>query len=78
MNSANTTEGRTMNTETAIILARKHVHNGAAMQSSAELCLTDAIRLFEAGSLALAKDRAIKSLGYSVGVFHADYARASR
>lgn len=67
-----------MNTDSAIILARKHVHNGAAMQSSAELCLTDAIALFEAGDLVNAKARAVKSLGYSVGILHADYTRAAK
>lgn len=66
-----------MNTDKAIILARKHVHNGAAMQSSAELCLSDAVRLRDEGKLDLAKIRAVKSLGYSVGCFHNDYKRAN-
>ena len=58
-----------------IILARKHVHNGA-MQSSAELCLSDALRLHEAGDWTNAKARALKSLDYSIGCFHPDYRKA--
>lgn len=65
-----------MNTKEVIALARKHANNGAVMQSSAELCLADAVRLFDAGSLDLAKARAVKSLAYSVGVFHDDHKRA--
>lgn len=34
-----------MNAEYAIRIARKHVGNGAAMESSARLCLQDAIEL---------------------------------
>jgi hypothetical protein len=67
-----------MNTNDAIILARKHVSNGAAMESSARLCLTDAIELQAEGKLDDAKARALKSLAYSVGVFHADYKRAAK
>jgi hypothetical protein len=67
-----------MNTENAIILARKHVGNGAAMDSSARLCLADAVALADRGELEYAKARAVKSLGYSVGVFHADYKRAAK
>ena len=60
-----------------IVVARKHIGNGAAMESSARLCLKDAIELYDAGHLDAAKVRAIRSLGYSVGVFHADYAKAA-
>ena len=56
-----------MNTNEVIILARKHIGNGAAMDSSARLCLADAIALQNAGDLESAKRRAIKSLAYSVG-----------
>lgn len=66
-----------MNTDKVIILARKHVGNGAAMESSARLCLADAVSLQAEGQLDYAKARAIKSLAYSVGVFHADYKRAA-
>lgn len=67
-----------MNTDTAIRLARKHVSNGAQMESSARLCLADAIALLEKGDLAYAKARAVKSLAYSVGVFHTDYKKAAQ
>jgi hypothetical protein len=76
MNSS-TTKGGVMNTNTAIVLARKHVGNGAAMESSARVCLEDAVRLYDENKLDLAKARAVKSLGYSVGVFHNDYKRAN-
>ena len=66
-----------MNTNEVIILARKHIGNGAAMDSSARLCLADAVALQNAGDLESAKRRAIKSLAYSVGILHGDYARAA-
>jgi len=66
-----------MNTNEVIILARKHLHNEAAMSSSAELCLSDAIKLYDDGDFTHAKERAIKSLAYSVGAFHKDYQRAA-
>jgi hypothetical protein len=67
-----------MNTQCAINLARKHAFaNQAQDASSAYLCLADAIAQSNAGDLANAKARAIKSLAYSVGVFHPDYKRAS-
>lgn len=65
-----------MDTNAIIILARKHVHNAAAMQSSAELCLAEAIALRDAGDLPAAAQRAIKSLAYSVGILHQDHLRA--
>jgi uncharacterized protein (UPF0332 family) len=62
-----------------IILARKYVMQGKApMQSSAELCLSDAIKLYDNGALGSAKNRAINSLAYTVGIGHPDYIRASR
>ena len=61
-----------MNANQTIILARKHV----GTDSSARLCLSDAIRCYEDGLLDAAKDRAIRSLAYSVGVFHPDYKAA--
>ena len=65
-----------MNTHEVIILARKHLGKGI-MDSSARLCLSDALCLHEEGNLTRAKDRALRSLAYSVGMFHADYKRAS-
>ena len=66
-----------MNTEQAIILARKHVITGPQKESSALFCLSDAMDMMERGDLESAKKWAIKSLAYSVGVFHSDYKRAS-
>lgn len=57
----------------AIILARKHIGNGALMESSARACLTDALRAVERDDYRAAHMWAVKSLGYSVGIFHADY-----
>lgn len=59
-----------------ITLAKKHVNNGAVMRTSAQLCLDDAIRCIDKGMLDSAKMWAIKSLGYSVGIFHPDYQAA--
>jgi hypothetical protein len=64
-----------MNTEKVIVLARKHL--GGEMESSARLCLSDAISLYAEGKLDFAKARALKSLAYSVGLSHADYRKAS-
>lgn len=58
--------------------AEKHVNNGAAMQSSAELCLFDANTLIQQGNYAAAEKRALRSLAYSVGIFHSDYKRFSK
>jgi len=67
-----------MNANQTIILARKHVMQGnAPMQSSAELCLADAIAQYNEGAFDCARARAIKSLAYSVGAFHPDYKRAA-
>lgn len=61
-----------------LALCRKHLGNGAAMESSARLCLADAISLKDEGNFDASKVRALKSLSYSVGIFHADYQRAAR
>ena len=66
-----------MNTDQVLILARKHLGNGAAMESSARLCLEDAVLHTAMGDLDSAKKRAIDSLRYSVGVFHKDYIKAA-
>ena len=65
-----------MNTNQTIILARKHALNDCAMQSSAMLCLSDAIALQNDGALTQAKARALRSLQYSIGAFHPDFKRA--
>jgi hypothetical protein len=63
-----------MNADQIIILARKNI--GGVMESSARLCLEDAINLRDSGKYDYAAKRAIDSLKYSVGVFHADYKKA--
>jgi hypothetical protein len=66
-----------LNTSAVIALARKHVlADEVAMRSSAEHCLAEALSAQEKGSLEYAKQWALRSLKYSVGVFHADYKRA--
>ena len=65
-----------MNAFEVIQLARKHANNGALMQSSAQLCLKAAEDLQAQGKCVEARNRAVKSLQYSVGVFHPDYQAA--
>ena len=55
----------------AIIAARKHL--GGEMESSARLCLCDAIEAYDAGNLDAALLRSVDSLKYSVGILHKDY-----
>lgn len=62
------------NAHNTIVLARKHLGEGS-MESSARLCLAEAIKLYDAGDYDAAQARALKSLAYSVGVFHPDYHR---
>jgi hypothetical protein len=68
--------GREMTTVKVLVLACSHIGNGD-MVSSAKLCLQDAILLLDEGDLAHARKRALRSLAYSVGILHQDYARAS-
>jgi hypothetical protein len=64
---------------TVLALARKHLGTGA-MESSARLCLSDAITLMERETpdYSAARARAIRSLAYSVRILHPDYRRASK
>lgn len=66
----------TMTAQQTIIIARKHL--GGEMESSARFCLADAVTLYDAGNDEAAKARALKSLAYSLGVFHPEYKRAAR
>jgi hypothetical protein len=59
-----------------IQVARKHVGNGASMESSARLCLADAIRYHDDGNWHRADMHALKSLTYSIGIAHPDYRKA--
>ena len=66
-----------MKTLQIIELAKKNIDNGASMQSSAKLCLDDALNLLKLGGCEdVVRIRAIKSLKYSVGIFHPDYQAA--
>ena len=66
-----------MNAQEIIRLARKYLGCGT-MESSARLCMADAVRLEGEGEFEFAKARALKSLSYSVGRSHPDYQRASK
>jgi hypothetical protein len=61
----------------ALRLARAHVADKPENESSARLCLADAVALADAGEDLSATIRAVASLSYSVGLFHADYKRAA-
>jgi len=71
-----------MTTEQVIIEARKQIglleknYLGEIKESSARLCLTDAVTAFDAGDYETARRRAIKSLAYSVGILHPVYRKA--
>lgn len=56
-----------------IAIAEKRSRNGAAMQSSAILCLEEARNLLAPGRCLLAAQWALRSLSYSVGFFSPDY-----
>ncbi len=66
---------RLLNTTDIINLARSHVHEGT-MQSSARLNLSDANEAYDHGNYGAARLSALRSLKYSVGLFHEDYKRA--
>lgn len=65
-----------MNTSQILALARKNL--GGDMESSARLCLADAVSLYDKGEYAYACNRALDSLSYSVGIFHSDYQKAHK
>ena len=66
-----------MNARQTIELAKKHWGKGG-MSSSAQLCLVEAVSLYDDGNFVSARERALKSLAYSVGILHPDYKRASK
>lgn len=65
-----------MQVSKVMALARKHLGSGD-MESSARLCMADAVNLYNEGLYDFAKARALASLEYSVGIFHPDYKKAS-
>jgi hypothetical protein len=75
----NHTLEHTMTTDQTLALARKH-----ASCSSSRACLADAVRVLDSERftyperMQYAKDWAVRSLAYSVGVFHPDYQKATR
>jgi hypothetical protein len=64
-----------METQQIIELAAQHQEDGA-MSASAQICLADAVWLMSVGNESAARRRALKSLQYSVGVFHPDFQQA--
>jgi hypothetical protein len=58
----------------ALRTAQVHEHKGA-MPSSAKLNSVEAEKAFNLGRFDLVFRRAIRSVEYSVGIFHADHAR---
>ncbi len=65
-----------MTVQQIIALARKHVGANPSMESSARLCLFDAVTCNDEADYPAAKRRALQSLAYSIGVFHRDYKKA--
>src|SRR5438046_6604374 len=63
-----------MSVDQIIILARKHLGSN----SSARLCMADAVKLYDEGRLDDAKQRALRSLQHSIGILHKDYQRAAK
>lgn len=63
-------------TQQVLTLARKHLGKGE-MESSARLCLADAAKLYDEGRFGYARQRALRSLQYSVGIWHRDYLKAA-
>jgi hypothetical protein len=65
-------EGHMASTVSIITLAELRVDE-AEMRSSAEICISDAHRCLAAGNEEGARAWALRSLAYSVGVFHEEY-----
>lgn len=63
----------------AVETAKSHLLKmKGSMWSSAALCAGDAQQFLREGKHAFAHSWALRSLSYSVGIFHADYERISK
>lgn len=67
-----------MDAKEIIALAAEYASRPVEMQSSAKLCLADAENLLSNGNEVYAKQRALKSLQYSVGVLSPIYKDAAK
>ena len=72
----NTGDSPMMTITDLCILAQKYRETGP-MASSAQCCLEDAYYLIRRHDFAAARERAIKSLAYSIGILHPDYQKAT-
>lgn len=59
--------------EVLIWQAARYVDHATDMRSSAQFCLDEARRLYSEGKIEYARRSALKSLSYSVGIFHPVY-----
>lgn len=62
----------------AIAIAKRNLTLAGEMESSASLCLADAIACYESGQIDRFWERILKSLSYSVGEFHEDWLEVKR
>lgn len=61
-----------------LALAEQNLAANLGHVSSARVCYHDAQHLYAIGDDDAARTRALRSLSYSVGVFHSDYEKASK
>ena len=66
-----------MTLQDLIETARQHVSARPANEPSARLCLRDAELVAARGDTRYARERALKSLSYSLGILHPVYRAAS-
>ena len=65
-----------MNTTQVIRLAREQVDACGDMESSARLCLANAIASYDLGAYDDARAHALRSLRYSIGILNSKYRAA--
>lgn len=63
--------------KTQTVIRDAHVYMGGMMESSAQHCLDMAMRCYAKDNFEAAHRWAMKSLGYSVGIFHPAYKAAA-